>query len=371
MSLRTTIYLPSLDGGGAERAMVELANGLRAEGVRVDVVVTRDDGPWRQLLSRHVRLVTIKSASALTGLTKLVRHLRREQPDLVLANGRSSIILALLARRLAPQCGVISRLPNNLTTVPAQRSLKQRWAAVVEARLLPQSDAIVTNSDGSSRYIAHSLPNAATRVQTIHNPIVWPDLPVEAAKPVHHPWFLDGGAPIILSAGRLVPDKDHATLLRAFASLARHRDARLVVLGEGIERRRLNTLARELGIGHRVDFPGFHANPFAFMARSRLFALSSTREGMPNVLVQAMACGTPVVSTDCPSGPREVLEDGKWGALVPVGDPDALAEAMTTSFDSRPNPDALIARASTFSAEASVEAYLRLMKEIAGLTPGR
>ena len=345
--------------------MVELANGLCAEGLRTDLVVARDDGPWRRLLSRRVRLVTMSWRGAPIGLVKLVRYLHRERPDIMLANGRSSIILALVARRVVPGLAVISRIPSNLKADSINASLKNQLMKAVEARLLPHSDAIVTNSDGSSEDLIRSVPRAAPRVRTIHNPVVWPGLAAEAAEPLQHPWFHDGGAPIILSVGRLVPHKDHATLIRAFVAIAKERAHRLVVLGEGPERRNLHKLALELKIAHRVDFPGFHSNPFAFMAKSRLFVLSSTFEGMPNVLIQAMACGTPVVSTDCPSGPREVLEDGKWGELVPVGDAEKLAEAMKSCLDSPQAPEKLIARAHTFSAAASVQAYLRLMAQIA------
>ena len=215
---------------------------------------------------------------------------------------------------------------------------------MVQASLLPRADAIITNSVGSSEDLARNLPRASPRVRTIHNPVVWPSLADEACMPVEHPWFRDPGAPVILSAGRLEPQKDHATLIRAFALVAQHRDVRLVVLGEGVERRNLVRLTHDLGVAHRVDFPGFHVNPFAFMAKSRLFVLSSTHEGMANVLIQAMACGTPVVSTDCPSGPREVLEDGKWGPLVPVGHPESLANAMLTAMDHAPDSASLISR---------------------------
>ena len=364
MTTRVAIYLPSLEGGGAERAMVDLANGLRSRGLPTDLVVIRDEGPWRQLLSTDVRLIAIKSRGVLMGFIKLVRYLHRARPDLVVANGASSIILALLAKWFAPQFVVVARIPVNLPAGGAEASLKWRIMRMVQAELLPRADAIITNSVGSSEDLARNLPRASSRVHTIHNAVVWPSLADQAGMPVEHPWFGNQSAPVILSAGRLEPTKDHATLVRAFASVVQHRDVRLVVLGEGVERRKLVRLTHDLGVAHRVDFPGFHVNPFAFMAKSRLFVLSSTLEGMPNVLIQAMACGTPVVSTDCPSGPREVLEDGKWGPLVPVGDPESLASAMLTAMDRAPDSAALISRANAFSAQASIQAYLDLIEEL-------
>lgn len=362
---RVAIYLPSLEGGGAERAMVDVANGLQAEGLTVDLVVIRDEGPWRRLVSRNVRLVAIGSRAALPGLIKLVRYLRRYRPDVVVASGTSPIILAMLAQPFTRRLVVAARIGVTLSAGDlSQLNLKTRIARKAQAGLALRADAIITNSAGSSADLVRNLAAPPDKVHTIHNPVVWPGLTEEASKPVEHPWFGGPAIPIILSAGRLQPEKDHATLVRAFALVARDREVRLVVLGEGTERRNLARLTHQLSIAHQVDFPGFHANPFAFMARSRLFVLSSIQEGMPNVLIQAMACGTPVVSTDCPSGPREVLEDGRWGPLVPVGDAQALAEAMSATLDRPLQPAALTARADAFSADASIQGYVSLIKRL-------
>ena len=361
---RIAIYMPTLEGGGAERAMVDLANGLRAEGLTTDLVVVRDEGPWRQLLSDDVRLVAMRSRSALPGFVKLLRYLRRARPDVVLANGASSIILAILARWFTRRFVVIARIPTNLSAGLAKVNLRWRIIRTLQANLLPRADAVVTNSAGSSKDIARNLPVAPEKIHTIHNPVVRPSMADEARQPVAHPWFHGHGPPIILAAGRLDPGKDYATLVRSFTLVAQQRDVRLMVLGEGAERRRLVKLTHELDVAHRVDFPGFHANPLAFMAKARLFVLSSTQEGMPNALIQAMACGTPVVSTDCPSGPREVLEDGHWGPLVPIGDVKSLAEAMSATLDCPPPEAPMIARAAAFSAEASIQAYGRLIEEL-------
>ena len=166
---------------------------------------------------------------------------------------------------------------------------------------------------------------------------------------------------MILSAGRLVPLKDHATLLRAFARVVRLQPARLVILGEGPERGRLLRLAEELGVSEHVDMPGFKVNPFAYMSKARLMVHSSKYEGFPNVLVQAMACGTPVVSTDCDHGPREILEDGKWGRLVPVGDSEAMAEAMLETLREPIKPGLLASRANVYSAGASIDRYMEVL----------
>lgn len=152
--------------------------------------------------------------------------------------------------------------------------------------------------------------------------------------------------------------------MRAFAEVTKVRPARLVILGEGPDHERLLGVARSLQIGHLVDFAGFQTNPFAYMARAAAFVLASLYEGLPNVLIQAMACGTPVVSTDCPSGPSEILEDGKWGELVPVGDWRALAAAILRTLDAPIDRHALIARAGVYDGAAGVDRYLQLLDDI-------
>ena len=180
---------------------------------------------------------------------------------------------------------------------------------------MSSANAVVANSHGAAEDLKRSVPKVAARVQVVPNPVVTPELAEQAGMPVEHPWFGDTGVPVVLSVGRLVPLKDHATLLRAFARVVRSQPARLVILGEGPERGNLLRLAEQLGIAEHVDLPGFRVNPFAYMSKARLMVHSSRYEGFPNVLVQAMACGTSVVSTDCDHGPREILERREVGML--------------------------------------------------------
>ena len=195
----------------------------------------------------------------------------------------------------------------------------------------------------------------------LNNPVVTPDLLEQAAAPLDHPWFGPDQPPVILGVGRLHPQKDYPTLLRAFAKLRAQRQARLVIIGEGGERPALESLAAELGVDGDVDLPGFTRNPYRFMGRAAIVALSSRWEGSPNILVEAMACGTPVVATDCPSGPAETLENGRYGRLVPMGDPAALADALGRTLDAPPPVDDLIARSRDFEMAAASLAYLRVL----------
>lgn len=231
----------------------------------------------------------------------------------------------------------------------------------------PRAQAVIAVSQGVADDLEGLIGTGRARVLVIPNPVVTPDLTALAAAAADHPWFAPEpiAPPVVLAAGRLSPQKDFPTLIRAFALLVRQRDLRLLILGEGPERAALETLIQDLGLTGRVALPGFRANPFALIARARLFVLSSAWEGLPGVLIQAMACGTPVVATDCPSGPREVLADGRYGPLVPVGDPQALAQAMGETLDQPMDSDVLRARAADFGLAPVTRRYL----EVLGLAP--
>jgi glycosyltransferase involved in cell wall biosynthesis len=199
-----------------------------------------------------------------------------------------------------------------------------------------------------------------THVTTVYNPVVTPALLGQSAAELHDPWFAPSEPPVILGVGRLTRQKDFPTLIRAFARLRRARPARLLILGEGELRPALEELVADLELTDHVRMPGFTDNPFAYMRQSALFALSSAWEGLPTVLIEAMACGTPVVTTDCPSGPAEILEHGKWGRLVPVGDAEALADAMLQTLNAPTCAD-VAARAAEFNVASAVDAYLAVM----------
>ena len=241
----------------------------------------------------------------------------------------------------------------------SRRRVKQRWR-----RLSPHAAHFVGISHGVSESIAAATGVPNEKITTIYNPVVPPDLQARMAEPAPHPWLEDGGAPVILAAGRLDGVKDYSTMIKAFALLARRRPCRLLILGEGPMRERLENLVHELDLDDRVALPGWVANPYAFMSRASLFVLSSIHEGLSMVLVEAMACGCPCVSTDCPTGPGEILRDGETGALVPVGDEAALAEAMERALDQPTDASILRRRADDFSVESAVEAYEKLLRTL-------
>ena len=358
MKEKIALFVGTLEGGGAERAMLDIGRGLAHRGYVVDLVLMQSTGPYLEDVPDSVRVVSLNSYGLLATLPALMNYLRRWRPSVLLSTLSTCNTAALLARLQLRRClPVIVRQASHFSTDRASRSLRGRVALAVERALWRFADAVVTNSRAGADDVKRIAPRISPRVRVIPNPVVWPDLRALAAEPVDHPWLRDDDVPVVLTAGRLNPVKNHAALLRAFALVAIERTARFVIIGEGAERDRLLALAGELGIADRVDLPGFQRNPFAWMARARVFVMSSLFEGSPNVLVQAMACGTTVVSTDCPGGTREILGDGAWGALTPVGDHRALAAAISDAMDNPMAPGDLIERANDFSAESSVNGY--------------
>jgi glycosyltransferase involved in cell wall biosynthesis len=224
-----------------------------------------------------------------------------------------------------------------------------------------QADHIVAVSQGAADDLARTVHIPRERITVIYNPAVHPLLSELAAQPVVHPWFADGHPPVILAAGRLTPQKDYPTLLRAFSILRRKYMAHVVILGEGKELEGLQKLAEDLGIASDVAFLGFDINPYRYMTRCSIFVLSSLWEGFSIVLAEALACGAQIVSTDCPNGPAEILDHGKYGRLVPVGDAAAMAEAMELAMIVPVQTEMLRGRAEAFSIDTAVDKYLGIL----------
>ena len=358
MKEKIALFVGSLEGGGAERAMLDISRGLVQRGFAVDLVLMRPTGPYFEDVPDSVQVIALNTHGIVATLPALMNYLRRQQPSVLLSTLNTCNVAALLARvQLGPGLAVIVRQANHFSMYAATSHFRRRVLMAVERALWRFADAVVTNSSAVAVDLKRIAPRISTRVRVIHNPVVWPDLSARAAEPVDHPWMSDVRVPVVLAAGGLRRAKDHRTLLRAFALVTGERTVRLVIIGDGAERDRLSELACELGIASDVELPGFQRNPFAWMARARAFVMSSIFEGAPNALVQAMACGTTVVSTDCPGGTREILGDGAWGALTPVGDHRALAAAISEALDNPLAPSALIGRANDFSAESSISAY--------------
>lgn len=358
------LYVPSLRGGGAERVMVTLANGFAKQGNEVDLVLVKAEGPYLSQVSSKVRIVDLQSHRVLTSLPKLICYLRQARPKALLSTLSHANVIAIWAKQL-------SRVPTRVIVREASTlSLSAASAPSRRGRFLPcvmrwtynWADAVIAVSHGVASDLSEMLGIPLEKITVIYNPVVTPELFEKAKEPLNHPWFTLKAPPVILGVGRLTKAKDFATLIQAFALVRREDDIRLLILGEGEERFHLEALVKKLGMEEYVALPGFVDNPFKYMARASLLVLSSAWEGFPNVLVQAMAVGTPVVATDCPSGPAEILEGGKWGKLVPVGDPEALASAIIETLENPLPQELLRKRAEVFSIDTIISRYIKVLK---------
>jgi glycosyltransferase involved in cell wall biosynthesis len=364
---RLALFLPTLDDGGAERVILQLGDSFAARGHAVDLVVGIPGGPLDSEIPPTVRVVELGAPRTLRALPALVRYLRRERPPTLLSTLEHSNLLAVWARRLSGvPTRVVLREASVVLPFAALKGARQRVQRAFMRRCYGWADAIIAVSHAVAASLESELGLRAGLVQTVYNPVVTEDLRRKAEAPLDDPWFAPGEPPVILAAGRLVPEKDHATLLRAFAAVRARRPARLVVLGEGAERAALETLARSLGVARDVRFPGFDKNPIRWMRRATVFGLSSRFEGLPGALIQAMACGCRVISTDCPGGSRDVLQDGALGPLVPVGDPAALAAGIEGLLDEAGRaPGRPTYPIERFTEEATVGRYLSVLEPCA------
>ena len=333
--------------------MLEAARQLTGEGLATDLIVAGSGGALRGSVPADVRLVDLASWKTPLCLPALVRYIRRERPAAMIATLEQSCATALVAKWFVDrEFRLIVRQAVVYSAFRRLLGLRMRLVMTAMRLLLPQADAVWAVSSAVAEDLQRVAPRAAHLLHVVVNPVVDAALARKAGEPVCHPWFEDSHIPVALTAARLVSFKDLPTLLRAFAIVVERRSARLVLLGEGEERPHLEALAGQLGIREQVDFLGFQINPFAYMARARVFVLSSAVEGLPGALIQAMACGTSVVSTDAPGGAREVLEDGRWGRLVSIGDAAAMADAIMETIDDPTPPETLIKAASRYSTAA-------------------
>lgn len=356
-------FLPSLRGGGAERVIVNLAQGITERGLPVDLVVAAAEGAFLEQVPPAVRLVDLRGGRVLQNLVPLTRYLRREQPRVLISSMSHANVVAIWAASLARRGTPVIVTVHNTMSRSARgqgRLARALWPRLLRS-FYPWASHVVAVSRGAADDLALStgLPRAGVRV--VYNPVITPAMIELARQRPEHPWFDPGQPPVVLGVGRLTGQKDFPTLIRAFAEVRRCRSARLMILGEGEDRPALEALVSELGLEDDVALPGFRDNAISYMAWSALFVLSSAWEGLPTVLVEALAAGTPVVSTDCPSGPREILQEGRLGSLVPVGNPTAMAEALLAALGRRPGTvslDALV----PFTRDAAVDHYLHLIE---------
>jgi glycosyltransferase involved in cell wall biosynthesis len=321
------IVRPTLGQGGADRVTLTLLKSLNRQHFDLTLVLSKRVGEFLEDVPADVQVLSLNAPNLWFSWFPLWRLLRQHRPDILFSTSGGANIPAVIAFKLARLRGRLVLSERN-TLFHSGLTAKRRLVVWFKRTLYNQADRITAVSQGVQNDVVETLGIQADHVQVIYNPIVDDTLHQAAQEPVTHPWFQQD-IPIVLAAGRLVVQKDFQTLLRAFAQVRNGRPARLVILGEGPLEPELKALSRELGIEPDVWFGGFDKNPFKYMAKCAVFVLSSLHEGLPGVLIQAMACGAPVIATDCPFGPAEIItEPGKDGILVPVGDVKALVEKL-------------------------------------------
>jgi glycosyltransferase involved in cell wall biosynthesis len=358
-----TFFLVNLDGGGAEKVMLSLAGGFAQQGLKVDVVVAILEGEYLSLISPKVRLVNLNSKRLISSLPALVGYLKRERPQVLISALEDPNTIAVIAKRLAGVSTAVILTVHNQLSRAAQYApnLKGKLTPLFVRLFYPWADRIVAVSQGVAEDAAKISKFPLERISVIYNPIFTDDLLTKFDQPVDVPWLIDRQVPIILGIGRLTKQKDFPTLIRAFALIQQQCAARLMILGQGEDLTSLQDLVKELNLEASVTFAGFVTNPYAYISKSSLVVLSSIFEGFGNVLVEAMLAGTPVVSTDCESGPAEILANGKYGNLVAVGDVRGLANAMLQTIEHPLDPELLRQRGKEFSLASALAKYQDLL----------
>jgi glycosyltransferase involved in cell wall biosynthesis len=333
-----SLFLDNMNEGGVQRATVNLARGFVALNIEVDIVLLNNTGPFLKQLPKGVRIVDLERPRLRKSIVKLAQYLNKRQPDALIASLHYNTEIAILSKLYARvhtkiavcEHGSLSALPRvdpSLKNLSDLLGLAPSNPTTLVRLLYPFADRVIGVAKGTSEDVAMLIGNSS-KVHTIYNPVITPELFAQAQASVDCPWFQQNSVPVILATGRLEAQKDFTMLINAFAKVRKHQPARLMILGTGSQRLQLEELIRQLDLEADVALPGFVDNPYAYMSRAAVFALSSNWEGLGNVLIEAMASGVPVVSTDCKSGPAEILDDGKYGDLVPVGDTQAMADAI-------------------------------------------
>lgn len=368
-----TFFLPPLYGNGLSRVIINLLKPMINSGFKVDLVVPRITGYHQSIeksLPAGVRSISLDLQSSSTlfigKIFKLSDYLKQEKPAVLMAHGDYIGVanLAKLVSRQQPKVlhGIHINISRYFDQFPGTGT---KLKYLLLKYFYTASDGLVAVSKGVAEDLSEITGIPLKQIQVIYNPVVTIDLLNKAKQPIDHPWFMTGEPPVILGAGRLMIQKDYPTLIRAFAKVRQHRLCRLMIIGEITPHKvELEALAAELGVAQDVQMPGFANNPYAYMSKAAVFVMSSQYEGFGNVLVEAMATGTPVVSTDCESGPAEILGYGQYGKLAPVGDAEGLAAVINDTLDRPLDTKTLQARAQDFVDEKIARQYLEFIEKL-------
>jgi glycosyltransferase involved in cell wall biosynthesis len=361
---RIAVFLPNLAGGGAEKVALNLLEGMLERNLLLDLVVADTKGPYFERIPDRVRLVNLDTGRVSRAIPALAKYLQQSQPIALLSHMNHANLAAILAKELARSKTKLVIVEHETLSASQSPLRRSKFFPTMMKWLYPRADAIVGVSQGVSTDLDRQLGFQPGTVKTVYNPVIDRALIAKAQEQLAHPWFEAGSPPVFLAVGRLSYQKDFANLIQAFALVRQQKVARLIVLGEGETRSELEAQIAALEIDADVSLPGFVQNPYAYMANATALVLSSRWEGLPTVLIEAMACGCAVVATDCPSGPQEILAAGKYGLLVPIEDATSLAAAMLQTLETPGGRASAIERGMYFSNERAVSEYLQLFERV-------
>ena len=381
--MRILIYLYAFEAGGAQRRILTLANSFYHAGHDMAIAVVDNTGVLQSelpgdmqvhvlgsALPRRLPGMKTRSARLLGAVFRLARLIKREKPDIVLAGANHVILSSLLAYRMAVRDAyttqLVLRFSNTLSGDRKRFSLTRPLKIALFRRFVACSGALIAVSRNVAKDVAKRLKIRCDQFHVLPNPVINARLSQTCEQGPEHNWLKNHELPVILGVGRLNAQKDFATLIKAFALVREKKKARLVIYGEGEERPRLQHIANNCDNPEDIDLAGYHSCPWREMAHADMLVLSSCWEGLPGVLIEAMAVGCPVVSTDCPGGSREILQDGELGPLVPVGDTQAMAEAIEKVFTTPCDHAALRQAATHYDVETAAQAYLGLFSRVYG-----
>ena len=365
--MRIGLLVPTLEIGGVERVFANLANGLHQCGAEVDLLVGRTGGEMGTVLDKEIRVVDLQSDRMMRAVPRLTKYLRSRQPEALITGMTHCSAAAVVARAFArAKTKIIATEHNTMSRIVANTSgLKYRWMPLWSRWTLNSADSIVAVSGGVADDASAQTGIPRERFHVIYNPVVTDALYSAARAAVDHPWFQSNEPPVILSVGRLDKQKDYPMLVRAYHLVRQRLPARLMILGEGPDRSRIEQTVTDLGLAADVALPGSEPNPYRFMSRAAAFAFSSRWEGFGVALLEALALGVPVVSTDCPHGPTEILSRGKFGTLVPIGDHEAMSQALLDALDNSLQND-VSAHLQQFTVRNVALNYLSVIRAVEG-----
>lgn len=352
--------------------MSALANEFCDAGFGVDLVLQKATGPYLKDVREGVTVVNLNTKRLMISVWPLIQYIRKARPSAMLSTPLDASIVAILAwtavgtrARLVVREAITASSDDQVV-----RGLRARIIALLRRRAYRRASHVVAPSVGVAEDLITRVGVPRAQVSVIANPLDTDLITTLASAPLEQ-LSLPAAVRVIVAAGRLSAQKDFATLIRAFSAVRRARDVVLVILGEGEERPHLSRLAAELGVADKVVMPGFVENPFSYMKRASVFVLSSRYEGLPNALLQALAVGTAVVATDCPSGPSEILEGGRWGRLVPVSDVEAMARAIVDGLDGKLERPPLSMIIKRYGLETIAAQYLEVLLPDRQVKPAR